>query len=359
MTTGPRLLFVPASGEQGAGEYYRCLAIASAARARWPDAVIRFVVNAQARYARSSPFAVTQVNGSPTYNTEAVKAVIDEFQPQAVVFDSAGRVAQLKYARRAGAATVYISSRFKTRWKGFRLRRMRLLSQHWLAWPKFAGGELTHWERLKTRLVGGPQVVFLDPVHERVDRERAAQFRRACGIGEGRYIVFSAGGGGYERTGMPAPEIFARAALAVRRASAITTVWVKGPNYDGGDFDATGLVTFGALRAHEMIDVLSGAHMAVINGGSLLLQALALRVPTIAAPIAGDQPARIAACERQGATIGARLDPEDLAQRTLALLADETQLHALRMRSQALNLGNGSEQAVEALARVLTVRASR
>lgn len=353
MNVAPRLLFVPASGAQGAGEYYRCVAIARAAHARWPGAEIRFIVNAEARYAASSPFRTVQVQGSPTYNSAAVIGVIGEFKPQVVAFDSAGRVAQLAHARRSGAATVYISSRFKTRWKGFRLRRMRLLDQHWLAWPRFIAGDLTPWERIKLRLMGRPEIVFLDPVHERTDATRAAALRRRLGIGEGPYLLFSAGGGGYERTGMPAPEIFACAAIEVRRAAGVEAVWVKGPNYDGTGFDASGLVALGALASDEMLDVLAGARIAIVNGGSLLLQALALRVPAIAAPIAGDQPARIAACERQGIAIGARLDPAALAQATLSLLGDVARLDRLRARTRELNLGNGSEQAVDAIARLL------
>lgn len=353
MNEAPRLLFVPASGAQGAGEYYRCVAIARTALARWPGAQIRFIVNSQARYADSSPFPTVLVQGSPTYNNAAVNRAISEFEPQVVTFDSAGRVAQFAHARRSGAATVYVSSRFKTRWKGFRLRRMRLMDQHWLAWPRFVEGDLTPWERFKLRLMGRPEIVFLDPVHERTDATRAAALRRRLGIGEEPYLLFSAGGGGYARSGVPAPEIFARAAIEVQRAAGIKAVWVKGPNYDGTAFDAAGLVALGALRSDEMIDVLAGARVAIVNGGSLLLQALALRVPAIAAPIAGDQPARIAACERQGIAVGASLDSTALAERTLALLGDAARLEQLRARTSELNLGNGSEQAVDAIARLL------
>ena len=120
--SAPALLFVPASGAQGSGEYYRSLAIARAAQARWPAARICFIVNSAAGYARQCPFETVLVEGSPTYNTAAVNATIDRMKPDIVVFDSAGRVGQLAHARRRHAATVYVSSRFKTRWKGFRVR---------------------------------------------------------------------------------------------------------------------------------------------------------------------------------------------------------------------------------------------
>ncbi len=354
--TAPALLFVPASGAQGSGEYYRSLAIARAAQARWPDASIRFVVNSAAGYARGSAFATVLVEGSPTYNTAAVNAAIDAMQPDIVVFDSAGRVGQLAHARRRGAATVYVSSRFKTRWKGFRIRRMRVMDQHWLAWPRLLEGELTRWERLKLRLLGRPRAIFLDPVFEPPVPGRAAALRREIGIGEAPYLLFCAGGGGYERSGVPAPETFARAAIEVSRASGMKTVWVKGPNYEGSNFDNAGILALPALRPDQMTDLLAGAQIATINGGSLLLQALALHTPAVAAPVAGDQPGRIAACERQGVAVGAGLEPAALAGSTLALLGDAGRLAQLRARLVAAGLGNGSLQAVEAMEQLLEQR---
>ena len=354
--SAPTLLFVPASGAQGSGEYYRSLAIARAAQARWPAARICFIVNSAAGYARQCPFETVLVEGSPTYNTAAVNATIDRMQPDIVVFDSAGRVGQLAHARRRNAATVYVSSRFKTRWKGFRLRRMRVMDHHWLAWPRLLEGELNRWERFKLRLLGRPRAIFLDPVFEPVVPERAAALRRELGVGDERYLLFCAGGGGYERSGVPAPETFARAAIEVSRACGLKTLWVKGPNYEGGNFDNAGILALPALRPDQMTDLLAGAHVATINGGSLLLQALALHTPAVAAPVAGDQPGRIAACERQGVAVGASLDPTALAGTTLALLGDGQRLAQLRARLDAAGLGNGSLQAVEAMEQLLERR---
>jgi len=359
VSDAPRLLFVPASGARGAGEYFRCVALARAAQERWPAAQIRFVVNAQAGYARAAPFAQATVRGSPTYNTAAVNAEVAGFQPHAVIFDSAGRVGQLAHARRRGAATVYISSRFKTRWKGFRLRRMRLLDQHWLAWPRFVGGELTRWERIKLAVMRRPETLFLDPVHEPSDPARRARLLAQHGVSDRPYALFSAGGGGYALTGEPAPEIFARAALEVKRASGVEAVWVKGPNYEGNAFDAENFVALGSVASESMIDLLAGAQLAVISGGSLLLQALALGTPVVAAPVAADQPGRIAAAERQGVAIGAPLESQALARAALPLLTDPARSRTLRARMRELDIGNGAHQAIDALARLLASRLAR
>ena len=52
----PRLLFVPVSGPYGMGEYARSAAIAHAARERWPQAAIRFLLSREAPYAADPPF---------------------------------------------------------------------------------------------------------------------------------------------------------------------------------------------------------------------------------------------------------------------------------------------------------------
>lgn len=347
------MLFVPVSGEKGVGEYFRSLMIADGAQRRWPRARIHFVVNRSAGYADQAPYPTVRVGGSPTYNSPAVSQAIAELKPQVVIFDSAGRVAQLRAARDAGARTVYVSSRPSARRKGFRLRRLRYLDQHWLAWPVFLEGGLSAWERLKLRLAGSSEIVYLDSVYPPIDAKRAANYLGSLGLTAGEYLLFCAGGGGYLHAGVPAPEIFAEAAAKVCRDARIAGVWVRGPNYSGDGAPGPNVVVLPAVATHEMIDLLSGARIAVINGGSLLLQALALKVPCVAAPVAGDQHARIARCARHGAVVPAALDARALSLATLALLREPAQLSALQTRVAALGLRNGVEQAVSALERLL------
>jgi UDP:flavonoid glycosyltransferase YjiC (YdhE family) len=190
-------------------------------------------------------------------------------------------------------------------------------------------------------------------VYPPTDEKRAADYLRHLNLRAGEYALFCAGGGGYQHAGVPAPDIFAQAAVEVCREAGIAGVWVRGPNYSGDSAPGPNVVVLPAVATHEMIDLLSGARIAVINGGSLLLQALALKVPCVAAPVAGDQHARIARCARHGAVVPAVLDARALSRATLALLREPAQLHALQTRVAALGLRNGVEQAVSALERLL------
>ena len=88
-----------------------------------------------------------------------------------VVFDNAGRTAQLRAAHRSGARVVYISARARQRRKAFRFRWMRLIDEHWIAYPEFIAGSLTAIERLKLRLMGRPTVRYLDVIFSRAPLE--------------------------------------------------------------------------------------------------------------------------------------------------------------------------------------------
>ena len=349
----PRILFVPVSGAKGAGEYFRCLAIAQRIRERWPSAEIRFMVSRAAGYANEVPFPTVLIDRSPTYESEAVNRAIDDLRPGIVVFDNAGRVAQLRHARRCGARTVYVSSRPTTRWKGFRLRRMWQMDQHWMSGPRFLNGELSAWEKVKLSLIPSVSIVHLDCLFTPADETRARAYRHHLGLGEEPYILFCAGGGGHEHQGRSASEVFGHAALEVARASGQRIVWVQGPNYTGTLTPPDGLLSLSALSGPQLIDLLSGARIAVINGGSLLSQALALRIPCIAAPVAGDQDARIDACAARGLLQATDLEVHELVKATLALQQDEARLEEIRARLGKLDLNNSVDVALAALEHLL------
>ena len=92
----------------------------------------------------------------------AVIGLIETWRPDVVIFDNAGRTAQLRAARRCGARVVYISARPRQRRKAFRLRWMRLIDEHWIANPEFLAGALGVLERLKLALLQRPTVRYLD-----------------------------------------------------------------------------------------------------------------------------------------------------------------------------------------------------
>ena len=109
------------------------------------------------------------------------------WRPSVAVFDNAGRTSQLRAAHALGARIVYISARARQRRKAFRLRWMRLIDEHWIAYPRFVAGELTVIERLKLKLLRRPAVRYLDVILSPSGEPRSASGRLCAGDSGRRY----------------------------------------------------------------------------------------------------------------------------------------------------------------------------
>jgi len=354
----PRFLFLPVSGPGGAGEFYRSVAVARSLERRWPGCRIRFVVSRDATYAEGCPYPVTLVDRSPTHETERVREILHEERPDVVIFDSSGRVAQFREARRLGAKVVYVSSRESARRKGFRLRRMRWIDQHWIAQPRFLGGDLHPRERLKCRMHPGTEIVFLEVLFEPPDEDAARQLQAELGLEPGRYAIACPGGAGsFPGRPDPAPLYFDASGRFVA-GTGIPVLALLGKRFEPPSHPA-GVHVRDVLPNGTLMALLREAKLAMLNGGSLLVQAIAQGTAAVAAPIADDQPARIDHCAAQGLVRRARLDATDLAQAAIDLAQDEPALEAQRRRARGLGLRSGLDVAVEAVARLLPTTQER
>jgi predicted glycosyltransferase len=351
------MLFVPVSGAFGMGEYARSLAIAHAARRRWPHGEIHFILSRQAPYASTVPFAATLLDSSPTFHSRAVARVIKEFRPSIVVFDNAGRTAQLRAARRQGARIVYISARLRQRRKAFRWGWMRILDEHWIAYPELIAGELGWLERFKLKRLGRPTVRYLDVIMSRATPEDDSITARV-GLKQRAFVLVVPGGG----TGHPGANDAAGQFLAAANALAETeTVVFVGPTQtaDAGVpahpkagtsvLPSSRLRCFNSLPQADLADLLSQARLVVTNGGSTLLQAIACGRACVAVPIAQDQSERIQRCVNAGVAASAALATPSIVRAATNLLRDEAARAALAQRASKMKLANGIEIALNAL----------
>jgi glycosyltransferase involved in cell wall biosynthesis len=349
-----KILFVPVSGPGGAGEYYRCLAVARAIERHWPTVDIRFVLSRAAAYVGDTHYPARLVDRSPTHCTRQVIAILDDERPDLVVFDSAGRVAQYAHARRLGARVVFVSSRPSTRRKGFRVRRLRHFDQYWIAQPRFLGGGLTRLEQFRVRFAPALELLFLETLFEPADPVATARLQDELGLVADRYLVFCPGGAGVFPGRADPSAIYYRAACAAASGSGLPVVAVLGARFaPPSEPPPAGVHVYTTLPNATLMGLLQGARVAALNGGSLLVQALAQRTPVVAAPIADDQPARISECARRGLVEAADFDAGDLATRALALASDNSHRAVLRDRLAALELCNGAEVAADAVGRLL------
>ena len=338
------------------GEYARSLAIARAASRRWQGAAIHFVLSREAPYAAGAPFPSTLLASSPTFHTAAVVELLGTWRPDVVIFDNAGRTAQLRAARALGARIVYISARRRQRRKAFRWRWMRLIDEHWIAYPQFIAGPLGFFEKLKLKMAGRPVVRYLDVILSRADPEQRGAVLSRAGCDAGTYVLVVPGGG----TGHPgADEAVAHFMAAARALAArgVDTVYV-GPTAGTG----TGAVDaerhwhpLGPVPQAELAELMRSARLIVANGGSTLLQAIACGNACIAVPIAKDQFERTRRCVDAGVAVavGAGRDAAGIVSAVDRLLQDEPQRAALAGRAAGLGLADGVEVAMQALAGLL------
>jgi UDP:flavonoid glycosyltransferase YjiC (YdhE family) len=333
------------------GEYARCLAVAKGAQRRWPDCTIHFLLSRHAPYTRGTPFPATLLDSSPTFHSAAVIEVLQVFKPDIVIFDNAGRTAQLRAACRAGARVVFISARSRQRRKAFRWRWLRLIDEHWIAYPEFIAGRLSLWERLKLRCFPRSMVRYLDVISSAPDAmQRQAIFLRA-GIEPGKYVLIVPGGG----TGHPgapgAIHAFSEASRLLARRG-ITTVYV-GPLAPSDDPSSLPREAhwhaFDSLPQPELIALLSSARVAVVNGGSTLLQAVAAGVACVAVPIAKDQIRRSQRCVAMGVAVQAPSNAVAIMKAAEALLQNDAERTALAGRAAQLHWADGVDIAVRAL----------
>jgi hypothetical protein len=302
------------------GEYARCLAIATALARRVPGLEMHFVLSRAAPYAAATPFPTTLLPSSATFHTREVRALIGELRPRVVVFDNAGRTAQLRAAQQAGARVVYVSSRRRQRRKAFRLQWMRLIDEHWIAYPRFIAGALKPLERLKLRALKRPAVRFIDTLLPAPDPALSNECLARYALQAGGFVLVVPGGGSSHPGAEHAPAIVAAAARAIARRGQPTLLVGADPAAARGEAPSALLRVAPRLPPAELIELIRAARLVVANGGDTLLQVLACGLPCVAVPIARDQAHRIDCCVRAGLAVRAELEPGGIESTTLALL---------------------------------------
>jgi glycosyltransferase involved in cell wall biosynthesis len=317
------------------------------------------VLSRAAPYSAEVPFPATLLAASPTFHSAAVIELLESWRPDVVIFDNAGRTAQLRAAHRLGAKVVYISARRRQRRKAFRLRWMPLIDEHWIAYPEFIAGSLGFAERLKLRAFGRPRVRYLDVILSRADPAQRAAILSRAGCEAGTFVLVVPGGG----TGHPGADDASHRFMTAARALAAdgaATVYV-GPSSAaeaaGGARPEPNWHPVGPVPQAELAELMRCARIVIANGGSTLLQAIACGSACIAVAIAGDQAERIRHCVAAGVALPADLDAAAMVQAAKRLLQDEARRAALVRNAAQLGLADGVELAVRALERLLRPQA--
>ncbi|HEY2274514.1 MAG TPA: hypothetical protein VGH61_03340 [Steroidobacteraceae bacterium] len=328
--------------------------IATALVRRMPALEVHFALSHAAPYAAATPFPTTLLPSSATFHPREVRALIRELKPRVVVFDNAGRTAQLRAAHAVSARIVYVSSRRRQRRKAFRLRWMRLIDEHWIAYPRFIAGALNPLERLKLRALKRPAVRFVDALLPASDLARSTECLARFALEAGGYVLIVPGGGSAHPGAEDAPAIVAAAARTIARRGVPTLL--VGADADG-DRDAGQPAAFlrvaPRLPPAELVELIRTARLVVCNGGDTLLQVLACGLPCVAVPIAHDQSHRIDCCVRAGLAARAELSARAIESAALAALERDRHADDGESLGDRPRVRNRMEEVLEALMRLV------
>jgi UDP:flavonoid glycosyltransferase YjiC (YdhE family) len=230
---------------------------------------------------------------------------------------------------------------------------MRLIDEHWIAYPKFLAGGPGWWERAKLRLLRRPILRYLDPVLPPSDPALARTVLAEFALKDGEYVIVVPGGApqhpGREQTLQAIGETAAR--ISDR---GYPTVLVGLERSGGGR-----LQLLPRLPVATLIELLRHAQLAIVNGGYTMLQALACDRPCVAVPVAGDQALRIDGCVREGLVLSADPDAAAIERVALQLLNDTARREAMRIARLRVGVVDGMQAVEDALAGLLRDQALR
>jgi len=347
----PRVLFAPASGPGGSGEYYRCLALARAIAARSTSAHIAFVLHREAGVERDERFYYHPIAATPAHAGEEFIDLLERLRPDLAVFDCTGRVAQFRALGRIGTRVVWTSDRPNKRLKGFRPRQLRCTDLHLVVDVSGKPPYLKWYERLLLAAVGRCRAEIVRGIVAEPDPAALHPWREQLPEPGRPYAVLVAGGGGYSEHGRPVPEILVDAAERLGRAGGLETVVILGPQYRGTLRQHPAVRLIDSLPTAALGALLADARVAVTGAGSMLsAQVLAAAVPCVMVAAGGhDQTRRIRDLASAGLIEGARLDPEEVAARAAELIRSPERADRLVARQRALGMEGATGRMAERL----------
>lgn len=340
-----QILFVPASGPVGSGEYYRCLALARILKRRCPEIEIAFLLNRAARVELEPTFDYHLIDDTPARATHEVDNLLERIRPALAVFDCTGRVVHFRRVQRQGGRVVWISNRPGKRRRGFSPRVLPWINLHVMADQPPGLPLLSLRERLAIRFFGTVKVVSVGAIAPDVETLDESPAEHSP------YAVFVSGGGGYHSGNQPVPEIFLEAAVLFRQKTGMAARVVMGPQYTGNVVDHESVEVIGSLPTGELSRLLAGSQVAVVGAGYMLSsQALSLPIAVVVTAVGGmDQPERVRRLQHAGFAETARLNSEELARQAAQLVKDQKRAKFQCQARETAGFGDGLGAASDAL----------
>jgi hypothetical protein len=341
MPESVKILFIPASGPKGSGEYFRSINIAHALDSAL-NTEIRFILNKNSPVTTECPFPHYLIDDTPTYCVQEVNDLISEFQPRLVIFDATGRSSQLKAAKDAGAKTVFVAQNKKILRRATGLNRLHITDEIWIVQPDYMlSPDL--WSRIKL-LFSNIKIRQVGPVYPQISTEEAARIRHTIPVPERPYVIFNPGGGGHSVKGISAGRLFEKSALRFSQQFDGKVILIYGPNYTGEGSEDQSVIKIEKLDPELFHAAIMGASGFVSGGGGALFQAADAGIPTVAVALSSDQNYRIMQMQKRGLIVQSDPDPEIMA---------DTLMHAIQIPPPGLKSLKQSEHSSEQIIKIV------
>ena len=318
----------------------RSLIVANALKKRWPDITIHFILNEQVSYIKDCPHLVHTCVGSPTKDVDNVQKIINDVNPDLVIFDASGRGSQFKQAKAIGAKVAFISQHKKKRNRGLKLNRLLHTDIHWVVQPGYCINKISAWHKAKLFLLNKHAPKNVGPVFEISDTEYQHTLLQHLALTAQGYVVFNAGSGGHKIKGNLASDIYFQAAKAFNRKTAIKCVIIFGSNYPQRlpEDPSSEIVCIKTIGNKDFMSLINGAKGCVVSAGDTLLQCIALHKPCVASSVSPDQPTRLKRCSNKHLVMAAEPSSDNLVKQAVHLFVredKEKQVLLTNMKNQA------------------------
>lgn len=315
------VIFIPVSSPSGSGEYERSLIIAKFILQQWPQTKIHFILNKNARYINDCPFDSHLCQDSPTKDTARVNSIIQELQPDLVIFDGSGRAKQFKKAKEVGAKVVFLSQRAKKRRRGLKLNRLFHIDLHWVVQPDFCIKKLSLFQRSKLKFFNKPHPNNIGSVFIPPSISNQHYILTQLNLVSEDYFIFTSGSGGTFVGDELAADIYYQAACKFYQKTKIKCLVVFGSSYPKAiDSKCDGVVCLKSINNEYFIPLIQSALGCVVAAGDTLLQCIALKKVCIASALSTDQKDRLRLCVAKNLVLAAEVTSDSICEQALLLV---------------------------------------
>lgn len=345
---------MPSYSGGGSGEYALMRELAMAASQHWPHASIEFLLPGDSKPTVDLLFPSKRDPGTAKHRNDFYRKELKARRPDLAIFLPKCSERTLFLCRYLGIRTAQITTTPYPFRKTFYPWRFNIVDAHWHMRISVLEPAYTPWQALLTRLSSTERRVF-DTYLGAGSDDKTALPQSLNSVIEEPYVLFAPGGGGYEIRGRPVADIYFEAAHSLQERAGVRTIILPGV-FNTGHLPTRGPIIAPPLSVAQVVRLMRNSRAVITNGGTMLHQALAVRVPSAAAALGGsDQSKRIEDYSAAGLIVSTEPNACELVTAAIKLLAPAVQ-QSMRERLSGLHLADGIPMMIEGMARLLGER---